>query len=76
MGFLGINLNALTLVNLDVCAAIAVEFCAHLSRAFMRAPGSLPRLHPLAQKERDERTWAALADVGSSVSERRRRRRE
>ncbi|MCO5573345.1 hypothetical protein L7F22_027114 [Adiantum nelumboides] len=51
----------------DPNLAEEVEFCAHLSRAFMRAPGSLPRLHPLAQKERDERTWAALADVGSSV---------
>jgi len=70
MGFLGINLNALTLVNLDVCIAIAVEFCAHLSRAFMRSQGNLERLHPMAQKERDERTGNALSDVGGSVSKR------
>ncbi|MCO5565319.1 hypothetical protein L7F22_018992 [Adiantum nelumboides] len=67
MGVLGIGLNALTLVNLGVCAAICVEFCAHVARAFMRAPGSLPRHHALAQRERDDRTWAALVDVGPSV---------
>ncbi|KAH0444053.1 hypothetical protein IEQ34_025550 [Dendrobium chrysotoxum] len=67
MALLGIGLNALTLVNLGVCAAICVEFCAHIARAFMRAPGSIPRQHALAQRERDDRTWAALVDVGPSV---------
>ncbi|EPQ26473.1 uncharacterized protein PFL1_05795 [Pseudozyma flocculosa PF-1] len=67
MGYWGIQFNALTLVNLSVCSAIGVEFCAHIARAFMRAPGSLPRSHPMSQKERDERAWAALADVGDSV---------
>ncbi|KAN0063267.1 niemann-Pick type C-related protein 1 [Thecaphora frezii] len=67
MGYWGIQLNALTLVNLSVCSAIGVEFCAHIARAFMRAPGSLPRSHPMSQKERDERAWAALSDVGDSV---------
>ncbi|PWN39066.1 hypothetical protein IE81DRAFT_326910 [Ceraceosorus guamensis] len=67
MGFLGIQLNALTLVNLSVCSAICVEFCSHVARAFSRAPGNLPRAHPMAQKERDERAWTALVDVGSSV---------
>ncbi|PWZ00682.1 multidrug efflux transporter AcrB transmembrane domain-containing protein [Testicularia cyperi] len=67
MGFWGIQFNALTLVNLSVCSAIGVEFCAHIARAFMKAPGSLPRSHPMSQKERDERAWAALSDVGSSV---------
>lgn len=68
MGVWGIGFNALTLVNLSVCTAISVEFCAHVARAYMNAPGSLPRQHPMAQKERDERAWAALVDVGSSVS--------
>ena len=68
MGFWGVQFNALTLVNLSVCSAIGVEFCAHIARAFMRAPGSLPRSHPMSQKERDERAWAALSDVGNSVS--------
>ena len=67
MAMLGIGLNALTLVNLAVCSAICVEFCAHVARAFMRAPGSLSRRHPMAQKERDDRVWAALVDVGPAV---------
>lgn len=67
MGFWGIQFNALTLVNLSVCAAIGVEFCAHVARAFMRAPGALPRSHPMSQKERDERAWLALTDVGGAV---------
>ncbi|UTT94256.1 hypothetical protein NDA17_002448 [Ustilago hordei] len=67
MGFWGIQFNALTLVNLSVCAAIGVEFCAHIARAFMRAPGALPRSHPMSQKERDERAWLALTDVGGAV---------
>lgn len=67
MGYAGIQLNALTLVNLSVCAAIGVEFCAHVARAFMRAPGGLARNHPLAQRERDGRALAALGDVGASV---------
>ncbi len=67
MGAWGISFNALTLVNLTVCAAICVEFCAHVARAFMRAPGGLPRSHPLSQKERDERALTALGDVGGSV---------
>ncbi|CAD6940981.1 unnamed protein product [Tilletia controversa] len=67
MGVWGIGLNALTLVNLSVCAAICVEFCAHVARAFVRAPAALPSKHPMAQRERDERAWAALVDVGSSV---------
>lgn len=67
MATLGISVNALTLVNLAVCSAICVEFCAHVARAFMRAPGSLSRRHPMAQKERDDRIWAALVDVGPAV---------
>jgi len=67
MGVWGIGFNALTLVNLSVCAAICVEFCAHIARAFVRAPAALPSKHPMAQRERDERAWAALVDVGSSV---------
>ncbi|MCO5614796.1 hypothetical protein L7F22_069080 [Adiantum nelumboides] len=82
MAYLGIGLNALTLVNLAVCSAICVEFCAHVARAFMRASSSasggggaagFSTLHnpsssvSWAQKERDERAWAALVDVGPSV---------
>ncbi|KAH9938246.1 patched family-domain-containing protein [Fomitopsis serialis] len=56
MGVWGIMLNAISLVNLVISLGIAVEFCAHVARAFMSA-GS----------ERDERMWTALVDVGPSV---------
>ncbi|CAO1618469.1 unnamed protein product [Jaminaea pallidilutea] len=67
MGASGIGFNALTLVNLSVCSAICVEFQAHVAKAFMKSPSSLPRSHPMSQKERDERAWIALSDVGGSV---------
>jgi Niemann-Pick C1 protein len=71
MGFWGINLNAISLVNLVISLGIAVEFTAHVARAFLGAGGGgLPYDHPSAAKDRDERAWAALVDVGSSVSRR------
>lgn len=70
MGFAGINLNAISLVNLVISVGIAVEFCSHIARAFMGANGGgLPFKHPAGRNDRDERAWAALADVGSSVSD-------
>lgn len=69
MGFWGISLNAISLVNLVISLGIAVEFTAHIARAFLGAGGGgLPYDHPSAAKDRDERAWAALVDVGSSVS--------
>lgn len=62
-----INLNAISLVNLVISLGIAVEFCAHVARAFMSAGSSLPVDHTAGQKERDERMWTALVDVGPSV---------
>jgi Niemann-Pick C1 protein len=68
MGAWGVSLNALSLVNLVIAVGIAVEFCAHIARAFMGAGGGgLPHDHPNGPKERDERAWIALVDVGSSV---------
>jgi len=67
MGIWGINLNALSLVNLVISLGIAVEFCSHVARAFMGAGIGLPVDHFDAQKERDERMWTALVDVGPSV---------
>lgn len=68
MGISGIGFNALTLVNLTVCAAICVEFQAHVAKSFMKSPSYLlDRNHPMAQRARDERAWAALTDVGGSV---------
>lgn len=67
MAVWGISLNAISLVNLVISLGIAVEFCAHVARAFMSAGSSLPMDHPGGQKERDERMWTALIDVGPSV---------
>ncbi|KAI0068877.1 multidrug efflux transporter AcrB transmembrane domain-containing protein [Artomyces pyxidatus] len=67
MGIWGISLNAISLVNLVISLGIAVEFCAHVARAFMTSGSGLPVDHPAGQKERDERMWTALVDVGPSV---------
>lgn len=67
MAVWGIMLNAISLVNLVISLGIAVEFCAHIARAFMSAGSGLPVDHPAGQKERDERMWTALVDVGPSV---------
>jgi len=67
MGVWGITLNALSLVNLVISLGIAVEFCAHVARSFMSVGSGLPIDHPAGQKERDERMWTALVDVGPSV---------
>lgn len=68
MGAWNISLNAISLVNLVISLGIAVEFCAHIARAFMGAGTGLPVDHQSRQKERDERVWTALVDVGHSVS--------
>ena len=68
MGIWGISLNAISLVNLVISLGIAVEFCAHVARAFMSAGSGLPNDHRAGQKERDERMLTALVDVGPSVS--------
>ncbi|KAF8665679.1 hypothetical protein AX16_000132 [Volvariella volvacea WC 439] len=67
MAVWGISLNAISLVNLVISLGIAVEFCAHVARAFMSAGSGLPADHPASQKERDERMHVALVDVGPSV---------
>lgn len=67
MGLWGISLNAISLVNLVISLGIAVEFCAHIARAFMGAGTGIPIDQYSGQKERDERVWTALADVGPSV---------
>lgn len=67
MGLWGINLNAVSVVNLVISLGIAVEFCSHIARAFMGAGVGLPVDHPGGQRERDERMWIALVDVGPSV---------
>jgi Niemann-Pick C1 protein len=71
MGIWHISLNAISLVNLSIAIGIGVEFCTHIARAFMGAGAGggagLPHSHPAGRKERDDRAYAALIDVGSSV---------
>lgn len=50
------NLNAVSVVNMVMAVGISVEFCVHISHAFMVAEGN-----------RNERVRFALANVGSSV---------
>ncbi|KAL4425013.1 hypothetical protein ABPG77_002898 [Micractinium sp. CCAP 211/92] len=59
MGFMaltGIQLNAVSLVNLVMSLGIGVEFCAHLVHAFMEERGGS-----------EQRAAAALGDVGAAV---------
>lgn len=64
-----VSLNAISLVNLVIALGISVEFCAHIARAFMSASGGASPQQPSDQKERDERMWIALVEVGPSVLE-------
>ena len=66
MGFWGISLNAISLVNLVISLGIAVEFCSHVARAFMGAGGGVP-WDKDTKREMDERAFTALVDVGPSV---------
>lgn len=66
MGFWGISFNALSLVNLVISLGIAVEFCSHVARAFMGAGGGV-NFDKDHKRDRDERAFAALVDVGPSV---------
>jgi Niemann-Pick C1 protein len=65
MGLWGVSLNAISLVNLVISLGIAVEFCAHVARAFMNSGGVT--VDNSAAQERDERMSLALVDVGPSV---------
>ncbi|KAL4271964.1 hypothetical protein GQ457_13G020620 [Hibiscus cannabinus] len=56
MAILGIQLNAVSVVNLVMSVGIAVEFCVHITHAFSVSSGS-----------RDERVKKALGTMGASV---------
>ena len=56
MSIWGIYVNALSVVNLVMSIGISVEFCVHITRAFMRAKG-----------DHKHRVRKALVEMGSSV---------
>uniref|UniRef100_A0A0D9W889 SSD domain-containing protein n=1 Tax=Leersia perrieri TaxID=77586 RepID=A0A0D9W889_9ORYZ len=56
MAILGIQLNAISVVNLVMSIGIAVEFCVHITHAFMTSIGN-----------RESRARQALSTMGASV---------
>jgi Niemann-Pick C1 protein len=67
MAVFGVSLNAVSLVNLIICVGIAVEFCAHIARAFMFPSRTVMERAKSRFRGRDARAWTALVNVGSSV---------
>lgn len=56
MAILGIQLNAVSVVNLVMAIGIAVEFCVHIANAFLVSNG-----------DRNQRMKQALSTIGASV---------
>lgn len=56
MALWGVDVNAVSVVNTVMAVGISVEFCSHISRAFLFAPGS-----------GTQRAVYALREMGSSV---------
>ncbi|KAI0477692.1 multidrug efflux transporter AcrB transmembrane domain-containing protein [Xylariaceae sp. FL0804] len=67
MALFDVSLNAVSLVNLIICVGIAVEFCAHMARAFTFPSGSVMERAKNRFRGRDARAWTALVNVGGSV---------
>lgn len=67
MAVMHVSLNAVSLVNLIICVGIAVEFCAHVARAFMFPSRTFMERARNRFRGRDARAWTALANVGGSV---------
>jgi Niemann-Pick C1 protein len=67
MVIMGVSLNAVSLVNLIICVGIAVEFCAHIARAFMFPSWKFMERVKNRFRGRDARAWTALTNVGGSV---------
>lgn len=65
MALWGVNLNAVSLVNLVICVGIGVEFCVHVARAFTFAQKvQLPAGWGVT---RQARAFNSLVNVGGSV---------
>ncbi|ORY61306.1 niemann-pick C1 protein [Pseudomassariella vexata] len=67
MAVFNVSLNAVSLVNLIICVGIAVEFCAHIARAFMFPSASVMERAKNRFRGRDARAWTSLVNVGGSV---------
>lgn len=67
MAVFNVSLNAVSLVNLIICVGIAVEFCAHIARAFMFPSRTFMERAKNRFRGRDARAWTALVNVGGSV---------
>ncbi|KAL1838912.1 hypothetical protein VTJ49DRAFT_2076 [Mycothermus thermophilus] len=67
MALMGVSLNAVSLVNLIICVGIAVEFCAHIARAYTFPSRTFLERAKNRFRGRDARAWTALANVGGSV---------
>lgn len=67
LAIMGVSLNAVSLVNLIICVGIAVEFCAHVARAFTFPSRNFLERARSRFRGRDARAWVALANVGGSV---------
>ena len=67
MSVAGVSLNAISLVNLSISTGIAVEFCAHVARAFAFPARSVIEKAKHKYRGRDLRAWTSLVNVGGSV---------
>ncbi|KAF2098002.1 multidrug efflux transporter AcrB transmembrane domain-containing protein [Rhizodiscina lignyota] len=68
MAVANVSLNAVSLVNLIISLGIAVEFCAHISRAFAFPSATVMERAPRHKyRGKDARAWTALVNVGGSV---------
>ena len=68
MAVAGVSLNAVSLVNLIICLGIALEFCAHIARAFSFPSATVMERAPKHRyRGKDARAWTALVNVGGSV---------
>jgi Niemann-Pick C1 protein len=67
MAVADVSLNAVSLVNLVICVGIAVEFCAHIARAFTFPSKSVMERARHKFRGKDVRAWTALVNVGGSV---------
>jgi Niemann-Pick C1 protein len=67
MAVAGVSLNAVSLVNIIICVGIAVEFCAHVARAFMFPSRLIMDKARSKFRNRDARAWTAIVNVGGSV---------